>query len=195
MVNFAVYLAVAMIVARLGSVHLFTPTQNVKLLTEYFDKLIDKENLGSVSETMTHVDILRIGLVRSVSKYFKAKQLHDSGHFSHRSVDLSKTDGIYARDVSELYKDYLSESEYKLLSTCDLELDSAINFIGNAVASVDFDENYKDLPSAHFDAETFEESNKFVNENTKNIIRLVKTKNFVTARKLIGITLHTIQDF
>lgn len=177
-------------------VDLFTPTQNVKLLTEYFDKLIDTENLGSVSETLTHAEILRVGLVRAVAKYFKAKQLRDGAVYSsRRSVDLSKTDAVYAHDVTELYKDYLSETEYNMLASCNLELDRAISFIGDSVASVDFDDNYKDLPSAHFDAETFHESNQFVSDNIRSIVRLIKSKSYVTARKLIGVTLHTIQDF
>ena len=197
MLNYAIFLPLILFaVSPPPPVDLFTPTQNVKLLTEYFDKLIDTQNLGSVSETLTHADILRIGLVRAVAKYFKAKQQHEGGVYSsRRTVDLAKMDTVYARDVTELYKDYLSETEYNMLSSCNLELDRAISFISDSVASVDFDENYKDLPSAHFDAETFQESNQFVRDNIKSIGVLIKSKNFVTARKLIGVTLHTIQDF
>jgi hypothetical protein len=109
---------------------------------------------------------------------------------------LAKSDEIYSKDINELYKDYLSGSEYKLISECNLELENVINEISNWVQSVDFDEATKNLPYAHFDANTFIESNRYVAKLMAKIKeQILIHKNFATARKFIGQALHTVQDF
>jgi hypothetical protein len=50
----------------------FTPTKNLKLLSQFFDYEFDEYKTNS--ETYTHEDILRRGLVRSIAKYFRSKQ-------------------------------------------------------------------------------------------------------------------------
>jgi hypothetical protein len=63
------------------------------------------------------------------------------------------------------------------------------------VAIVDFDSSTKDLPYAHFDAETFQKSNDRVIDFTNNIFAALNQQDYTTARKLVGQISHTIQDF
>lgn len=53
----------------------------------------------------------------------------------------------------------------------------------------------KNLPTAHFDAETFQASNERVITFTNNIYSALDSKDYTTARKLSGQIMHTIQDF
>lgn len=64
-----------------------------------------------------------------------------------------------------------------------------------AVASIDFLSATKDLPYAHFDAETFIESNDRVMYFTSQIKYDLRNSNYKDARKKSGQILHTIQDF
>ncbi len=53
----------------------------------------------------------------------------------------------------------------------------------------------KDLPYAHFDAETFIQSNQRVIKFLTSINSSLQIKDYATARRLSGQILHTIQDF
>ena len=174
----------------------FIPSKNLNLLTELLDnKLESNEHLINVGETLTHAEISRQGLIRSVVAYFLQKQSSTNftiGNYNRR-VRLDKLN-VYYTNLNELYKDYLGDIEFKLIS-CNLEFDSAIKTISDFVISVDFDPVFKDLPYAHFDAETFEHSNEHILKLITSTLTSINRKDFPSARKFIGQALHTIQDF
>jgi hypothetical protein len=172
----------------------FTPSRNVKLL----EKLLDSElesgaHVERVSETITHAEITRTGMIKSVAKYFIEKQ--KSQNNSSSRVSMHKLNE-YVNNIKELYKDYLGETHfYKINSLCALDLDSFINSLSNSVASVDFDVTLKNLPHAHFDADTFSLSSEHVHNITIELLVDIAYKNYASARKKIGLVLHTTQDF
>jgi hypothetical protein len=51
------------------------------------------------------------------------------------------------------------------------------------------------MPYAHFDVETFMQSNERVMNLTDKIFNYLETKDYKKAFKLTGNLLHTIQDF
>lgn len=172
----------------------FTPSKNLELLTEIVDYELDEK---AISTTLTHMDIFRRGLVRSLAKYFADKQKQRADFATlRRFVNMSKVDSIYVENLHELYMDYLSEREYMLINTCKLEIENVIQMMSDSVASVDFDETLKDLPWAHFDANTFVQANRHVRSLTKSLLKdIFMSKNLPSARKKIGLVLHTIHDF
>lgn len=171
----------------------FTPSKNLQILTEFIDHELEKST--SVSKTLTHMDILKKGLVRSVAKYFGEKQENKKIKIPKRSIELNKTD-VYFNNLNELYRDYLGDQEYELISSCSLGLNDVINLMAKAVAAVDSDPTLKDLPWAHFDANTFIESNSYVSNLITTILHdVLVEKKFDRARIKIGQALHTIHDF
>ena len=80
---------------------------------------------------------------------------------------------------------------------CRVGLDQVLyDEIEASVAQVDFDPVSKDQPHAHFDAETFDESNRRILKLTGEIDdAIVRRADLRRARALIGNVLHTIQDF
>jgi von Willebrand factor A domain-containing protein 7 len=142
-----------------------------------------KLGVSQVSKTVTHEEIIRRGLVRSVVKYF-----YDQPNGAKR-INLSKIDNYYY-NLSKLYYDYYDKWY------CWLELDYLItNKFEPNVALVDFDSRTKDLPYAHFDAETFKESNERVREYLSKIYYYLGKKDYDAARVLSAQIAHSIQDF
>lgn len=137
-------------------VQAFTPSRNMELLTEVINFDLDEK---PASATLTHMDILQRGLVRSLTKYFAESQKINA-HLAKHTVRMDKADTVYLERIGELYKDYLGEEDYKVISECGLRVHSVMNELAEAVANVDFDKQLKDLPWAHFDANTFVESNR-----------------------------------
>ncbi len=82
------------------------------------------------------------------------------------------------------------------LSYCSVELEVILkkDFQLN-VAAVDFDEETKDLPYAHFDANAFEASNERVIVYLREIHYHMQSRQYGVARRLLGQILHTIHDF
>ena len=141
-------------------------------------------NFGKVSETLTHEDIVRRGVIQSAAKYF-----YDKSNQSKR-INLTKLDTGEYYDLKVLYKDYYN------VTLCKIMLDDLLlNEIQPNVAIVDFNPETKDLPFAHFDAETFTKSNDRVIEFTNNIYSFLSKKDYATVRRLSGQISHTIQDF
>lgn len=129
----------------------------MELLTEFIDFNLDDK---PISPTLTHMDILRRGLIRSITRYFAHNQQTYTTSPAKQRVQLEKSDHVYSERLAELYKDYLGDAEYASISECGLKVDSIVNELSNLVADVDFDKRLKDLPWAHFDANTFIESNR-----------------------------------
>lgn len=135
----------------------------------------DLLNFGRISETLTHEDIMRRGITKSVAKFLADKN---------SSIKLrlgNMTD--YYEDIRYLYYDYYGKW------ICDLKVDSLIKIeFGPNVAAVDLLPATKDLPYAHFDAETFVQSNLRVINFTNNINGYLASKSYSKARSLIGNT-------
>lgn len=161
----------------------FIPANMIEFVTEraVHDFRI---NLGEVSETLVHEDIIKRGIIRSVAKY-----LHDQKDIPH-NIKMDKIETRYYKDARHLYHDYYNKW------VCNLELDYLISSeFQPSVAVVDFDDKTKDLPYAHFDAETFRESNERVMNFTQRILDKIALKEYQKARRLSGQILHTIHDF
>ena len=138
-----------------------------------------------MSVSYPHEEILRQGVFRSVVKYF-----YDQPNGS-LLVNMSKIDQEYL-DITNLYSDFYNSSFCSL--SLPIEKLVAYEFQPN-VGNVDFESLTKDMPYAHFDAETFTQSNQRVIYYLANISQALAIKDYFTARSLSGRILHTIQDF
>ena len=155
-----------------------------KLIQSVINKVNQFIKFESASQTLTHEEIIKRGIIQSVAKYF-----YDKSNKSYSRINLNKTNNEYL-DLKNLYYDYYG------IWFCKINLESLIrNEFQTNVAVVDFDKATKDLPYAHFDAEMFEASNERVIEFTNNIFKQLSNKNYRKARKLTAQILHTIQDF
>jgi len=80
-------------------------------------------------------------------------------------------------DLTKLYYDYYGKY------ICDIPLYYSIKAtMQPSVASVDLDAATKDLPYAHFDAETFAQSNSRVITFINNTMNSLRNKQYLTAR-------------
>lgn len=150
---------VAILLALCIRVETFTPSKRFEFLTEIIDFDLDEK---PISDTLTHMDILRKGLIRSLTRYFAENQQKFSSNPEKHKVKFEKADTVYYKSINELYKDYLGQEDYAAISECGFAVETAINELSDAVANVDFDKNLKDLPWAHFDANTFNDSNRYL---------------------------------
>jgi hypothetical protein len=175
-----IYLIVVLLLA-IHSTRSFMPA---KIIDKVIDKIDGplKLDLGNVSKTYVHDEIVKLGLTRSIVKYFY-EQPNGS-----RRVNMSKIRNEYL-DLRNLYRDYYGAW------VCDLPVAATIKVLQVNVASVDLDPTTKNFPHAHFDAETFNQSNSRVIEFTNRINDLLANKRYQEAVILSGQILHTIQDF
>ena len=147
----------------------FVPAKLISSVIGKFDSKFEG-NFGKVSESIVHDEILRRGLIQSVVRYFY-NQTNGS-----QKIDLNKMNNSYY-DLTKLYYDYYGKY------ICDIPLYYSIKAtMQPSVASVDLDAATIYLHYAHFDAETFAQSNSrfitFIN-NTMNSLR---NKQYLTAR-------------
>jgi hypothetical protein len=92
---------------------------------------------GYSSETLTHEEITRRGIIKSVVNYF-----YDQPHGRDR-IDLNKINEYY--NLFRLYNDYYNRWY------CKIELHELIeNVFQKNVINVDFASNTKDLPIGKF---------------------------------------------
>lgn len=135
------------------------------------------------TETVTHDDIIKMGIVHSITEYFYNQP---NGTLL---VNRTKADYEY-NDIRNLYFDYYG------VWMCDLDIDRLIKLIFKPnVVLPDLNPKTKDLPYAHFDAEKFIESNNRVMNFTSRINSALDDGDYFTAQVLSGQILHTIQDF
>ena len=140
---------------------------------------------GEVSKTFPHEEIMRRGVHRSVVKYFYGQK---NGS---KRINLNKTDKEYL-EMRNIYLDYYG------WSFCDMGMfgfRKSLEELKINVEIVDLDSDTKDLPYAHFDAETFVKSNERVINFIEKINHSLRIRAYGTARILTGQILHTIQDF
>ncbi len=159
----------------------FVPVSILSSSILLFDQYLGK-NYGQVSESITHEEITRRGIIQSAVRYF-----YDQPGGKER-VNLSKIDNEY-RSLERLYYDYYGKS----ICFSDLSQNLLLTFVPN-VARVDFESSTKELPYAHFDAETFVKSNELVINKTNQINALIDAAKYEEARSIAGQVLHTIQD-
>jgi len=128
-------------------------------------------DFGQVGPTFPHEEIMRRGVLRSIVKYF-----YDQPN-GNKTIDLSQMDEEYL-DINQIYSDYYNTS------LCDLPAADVIsNELQPNVAIVDFDPSTKDLPFAHFDAESFNQSNNRVISFKNMIYSFLTKKDYSSARK------------
>lgn len=155
------------------------------LLEKVFERLDEElvSRLDIYGNTTTHEQILKRGLVQSIVQYF-----YNQPNGTVR-VNLTKATNEYY-NLKKLYYDYYG------LWFCHLDIEHLIETVLEPyVASVDLSYKTKNLPYAHFDAETFIESNNRVINFKKQIYSHLNMKNYVKARELAAQVLHAIQDF
>ena len=178
--NAALLLTILCAFSYYNRVKCFVPA---KIMTDVVFKVGSLIDLGQTGQTFPHEEIVRIGTYRAIVNYF-----YDQPNGS-RLINLSKRD-TYVENIDSLYFDYYNRS------SCDLPIETIMRFeLKPNVAIVDFDPKTKDMPHAHFDAETFSESNARIISFYDSIISTINAKQYFTARALTGKILHTIQDF
>lgn len=142
-------------------------------------------SFGKVSDSYPHEEITRRGIINSVARFFYNQPNGTN------LINLTRIDnGYYSESLPRVYFDYYGRS------VCDSSLNNLLNGVFSVnVARVDFDSSTADLPFAHFDAETFRESNQLVINRTNQINGALNTNDYERARELTGQILHTIQDY
>ncbi len=131
----------------------FTPSRDLQALVELIDSQVVRLNEeDTVTETLTHIDILKQGLVGSLVKYFSENQSKLRQHRT-RKVSLSRLDS-YLVDIDELFRDYYDDQSFSSFLKCNSEFNKAFEALSDSISNVDFDPVLKDLPHAHFDSET-----------------------------------------
>jgi len=182
MVNLTFFLLI--IVELVTTSFSFVPHDQVKKIIEATNLLYEKTPFGYVSQTLTHEEIIKRGIIRSVAKFF-----HEQPHGKDK-IDLKAIETEYYSSIKRLYSDYYGKF------FCKIPLEWLIkNIFQKMVVNVDTNEDTKDLPYAHFDADTFLLSNDRVIEYKKVIGEELSRKNYRKAAEITGVILHSIHDF
>lgn len=165
-----------------NSTDCFVPAKIIDYVIDQASSSVRQE-IGRVSETLTHEKILERGLAKSIALFF-----YNQPDGSKR-IDLTKITNEYY-DIRNIYADFYGKK------ICKPKVSDIITvLLGPNVALVDLDPLTKDLPYAHFDAEKFNESNSRVMNFTNFIYYYLKLKDYEKALELSGQILHTIHDF
>jgi hypothetical protein len=140
-------------------------------------------DIGLFGPSLSHEDIIERGIINSVATYFVSKNMATS------NVTMSRL-GVYYDDIKSLYYDHYGKW------LCSLTIESLIKIVFKPnVALVDIDPSTKLLASAHFDAESFTESNQRVINFISLIYTALSEGKYTVARALAAQISHTIQDF
>ncbi|CAF3202425.1 unnamed protein product [Rotaria sp. Silwood2] len=141
-------------------------------------------------KSITRTEIVQLGFIRSLAQFFIDAKIRDGSGINTEDFKKEHT-------IDELYQlahpDW-TEDKVKLYS---YPLKSIIDKIQVRDALVDLNPSTKDLPSAHFDSESFNESNHRIMRLRKKVIEDASDPNndLDAARGKIGDLLHTLQDF
>jgi hypothetical protein len=171
MSNGSLFIIITALSLSIGAGECFVPA---KVLSILIDTLQSDMDIGQVSESLTHDQIVRNGIVQSVVRYF-----YDQPNGT-VNINLTQIDNEYY-NINKLYTDY-----YGGARVCWKSFENVIETFQNDVASVDFDATTKDMPFAHFDAEKFIESNRRVVEFKKMINYSLSMKDYEQAREDCG---------
>lgn len=135
-------------------------------------------NLDEASATLTHGEITKRGIIKSIAKYLYDEEARQNDAVGAPRIRLERM-SFYWSDVRHLYNDFYSRWISQLEIDKLIETTFRIN-----VAMVDFDQRLKDLPQAHFDANKFLESNERIIDHSRSIIIAILRKDYATARQL-----------
>jgi hypothetical protein len=86
-------------------INAFIPLRLVDMMIRKTDEET-RLDLGMVGETLTHEEILKRGMLRSVAKYFHSKSSNDSFN----RIKLTKLETGEYFNVRELFKDFYNNS-------------------------------------------------------------------------------------
>jgi hypothetical protein len=166
-----------------SSLAFFPATIESALLDKF--NLRTRESLGEISETLSHEKIISRGVLRSVARF-----LYDQPGGATK-INLTAIDaGFYDSNAKVLYHAFYG----KWLCYIDLVDLLEVEFQPN-VALPDLEPQTTSLPYAHFDGNTFRESNERVMDFSTRAFDALDKKNYFMARALAGQILHTIHDF
>ncbi len=182
MVNVSFFLLIILELATITFA--FVPHNLVKLIIERTNSFYEKTPFGYVSQTLTHEEIIKRGIIRSVAKFF-----HEQPRGKDK-IDLKTLETEYYSSIKRLYSDYYDKF------FCKIPLEGLIkNIFQKMVVNVDTHRDTKDLPYAHFDADTFLLSNDRVIDYKERIFQKLRKKEYSEAAEITGVILHTIHDF
>ncbi|CAF3738335.1 unnamed protein product [Rotaria sordida] len=145
---------------------------------------------GQAQDSITHTEIVQLGFIRSLARFFIDVKTQDRNKIDIQNFKNEHTiDELYQLAHPDWTKDKIKLYSYPLKSIID-----AIQ-VRNVL--VDLNPSTKNLPSAHFDSESFNESNHRIMRLRIKIIEDVRdsNKNLDSTRGKIGDLLHTLQDF
>jgi hypothetical protein len=145
-------------------------------------------NLNQISDSISHEEILRRGLIHSVAKYFFEK----SSSQITKKIDMIKLNRTQYYNSNDLFKDYYGVDGKAVCIKFEILLKT--EFLPNVII-VDFDPNTRDLPYAHCDGETLLKTNERILKMKQQIYDSLSAKHYSKARKLTAQVLHTIHDF
>jgi hypothetical protein len=166
------------------SSHAFLPASIESTILDKFD-LRTRASLGEVSETLSHEKIISRGLLRSVARFF-----HDQPGGTTKINLTALDDGYYDTSAKAVYHAYYGKW------LCEIDLIDLINLeLHPNVALPDLEPRTTSLPYAHFDGETFRESNERVANFTGQVYEALDSRDYFKARVFSGQILHTIHDF
>ncbi|CAF0737973.1 unnamed protein product [Adineta steineri] len=127
---------------------------------------------GQAGNSITHTELVQLGFIRSLTRFFLDAQIQ-----SKSSIDVENFKAEHT--IDELYQ--LAHPDWTNDQRC----------------SVDLNPSTKNLPSTHFDSESFKESNDRIIQLRNKILEDANdpNKDLDKARGRIGDLLHTLQDF
>lgn len=149
------YLIPAILLMTLQANNAFIPAKALKYMIQKVDGSFSVD-FGEVSNTFTHEEIVKRGVVRSMIRFLRDQKTPGGERVRQRHSEHAM-ESYTLEDLRQVYNDYYNKT------VC--ELDAELMIVKDfqlMVAAVDVWEHTKDLPYAHFDAESFEESNQRV---------------------------------
>ncbi|CAF1359667.1 unnamed protein product [Adineta ricciae] len=143
---------------------------------------------GQAGESITHTEQAQLGFIRSLTRFFLDSQ-NEKGENTDKFQGEHTIDQLY----QIVHPDWTNE-QVKLHS---YPLKRIVDTFQMTDALVDLSPSTKNLPAAHFDSESFAESNHRLMQLRKKIVDDANnpTINLEKARERIGSYLHTLQDF
>lgn len=115
--------------------------------------------MGKVSKTLTHEDIVQRGVIRVIVKYLREQKTMGGQRVRKRHIEHEHMEKFTYDYLKSVYEDYYNKT------VCEFDTKKMIfEDFEMMVAYIDIWDHTKDLPYAHFDAESFQESNQRVSK-------------------------------
>ena len=143
------------------------------------------------SKTITHPDMTRQAILRTVAEIFIA---NPNPNYSSARKDVQKLLNSNKKlDVSGLINAYHGNEYWWSRRPRKKKLTKYINDVGKYNGNVD--SNELRVAAAHFDSEQFEAGQNRLIDFRRNASSLIQSDEHNNARKFTGRLLHTLQDF